>query len=95
MNPDPNVYIVPESYCPRCFHKFDRASGLALHTTGEGPRPGDLTLCIACGQLLTFTPELDVRLPSPDEFERLASDPTMTHMVESFRMAMAIVNRRN
>jgi hypothetical protein len=46
---------VPESLCPTCGHKMDRATC----TTGDyKPKFGDLTVCISCLTVLEFGPDL-------------------------------------
>jgi hypothetical protein len=46
---------IPESSCPTCDHKMDRATC----TTGDHrPEGGDLTVCISCLTVLEFGPDL-------------------------------------
>ena len=65
------IHVVVESPCPSCGVQANRAMGLA---EGGEPTPGDITLCSACGALLTFTNSMErVHLP-PEEFEKLPSE---------------------
>jgi hypothetical protein len=42
---------LPEAECPSCHYKADAATSLS----GEArPKPGDITLCINCGELAKF-----------------------------------------
>jgi hypothetical protein len=47
------------SFCPQCGYKLDAS----IHAKGEDPnppKPGDASVCINCGQVLTY--ETDCRL---------------------------------
>lgn len=43
---------VPESCCPACGRRADAAT--AVDGSGAMPSPGDVTVCIGCGDALTF-----------------------------------------
>lgn len=49
-------HTVPDSHCPVCGYHADRASN--CDGFDASPQPGDLSVCVACGAMLTFTPEL-------------------------------------
>lgn len=57
---------LPVSQCPTCETQLDAASHLAAV-----PKPGDFSICIQCGALLQFRPDLIVRLASPKALEEL------------------------
>ena len=42
---------LPQSKCPTCGYEMDSATGT---THDEDPRPGDLTVCLNCGEMLQF-----------------------------------------
>lgn len=42
---------LPESKCPFCGYVIDAYSGV---THGRGPKPGDITMCLACGSFSKF-----------------------------------------
>jgi hypothetical protein len=44
--------VVPESQCPECGHRFDRASDSEF--SGLTPAPSDIILCIKCGAILQY-----------------------------------------
>ena len=46
---------MPLTLCPNCGHKLRRASG--INTEGP-PTPGDITICIKCGKILEFQPDM-------------------------------------
>lgn len=59
--------------CPECKAPINAATSIE---SGDTPRPGDLSLCTACGAALTFfvTPtehELHVRRLTPEEWRGL------------------------
>jgi hypothetical protein len=57
---------IPECFCPTCKHPFDRA------TNGNGiaaaPNPGDVSVCVECGEYLEFNPDMTLRRLPDDEF---------------------------
>jgi len=56
------AHRLPESECPSCGYRVDAASGIS---TDEAPKPGDVTLCMKCGQVMQFTATLGVRGVQP------------------------------
>jgi hypothetical protein len=46
--------------CPWCLSEHDAASGLNHDTT---PKPGDVTLCIRCGEWCVFDDRMTLRKP--------------------------------
>lgn len=48
--------------CPECATKTDAHTGPA-----GGPRPGDLSICLYCGTLLTFTDSRTFRVATAAE----------------------------
>lgn len=55
---------VPTANCPTCKAEADAAT----HIDGEGsggPRPGDLSVCAKCGEVLQFTDGLGLKLIDP------------------------------
>ncbi len=57
-----------ETSCPKCKTRLDAATSI---DTRAQPKPGDVTICIECGLLMTFTPELDLRAMTNEEEEAL------------------------
>lgn len=47
--------VSPVGRCPDCEHYFDRST--ALNASDDEPDAGDISLCIACGAVLSFTTE--------------------------------------
>ena len=61
--------------CPYCGH---RVRGATNPTPGDPTLPGDpdvlaFSLCVKCGELGLFTPELTLRKPTPEELAGLHS----------------------
>jgi hypothetical protein len=56
--------MIGETRCPVCREINDRHTGYEDY--GQGPQPGDYSVCMGCGALGIFT-EDGVRLPTPEE----------------------------
>ena len=61
-----------ETKCLRCHHKLDAASCLA--DDAAVPKPGDITICIKCGYLMTFTDDLSFRDLTEEEVLEVTLD---------------------
>lgn len=61
---------IPESTCPRCGYKMDRASS-PWRDDGEVPKAGDYSVCMKCGAALVFNTNLTHRLMTDVEMEGL------------------------
>lgn len=62
-------------HCPKCGHILDAATGAT--DDKAVPRGGDVTLCIKCGEILTFTKDLKVRFPTKKEKLKFTSNPVV------------------
>jgi hypothetical protein len=82
--------ITPESRCPYCGHRFDRAS--SPREPQAAPSPGDLTMCIECGCLMAFDDEMKVRGLTSGELEDLITDEKLQDLVMRTRQAILITN---
>ncbi len=56
--------IMPPEACPGCGYVMDRACNPLGDRT---PRPGDVTMCIACGDILRIGPGLSLLAMTPLE----------------------------
>jgi hypothetical protein len=82
------TWELPEGKCPHCGHRLDSASHL---TERVKPRPGDLTICIACASVLRFDGALTVRQVSDALLRRIKqSDPEAA--AEAMKLQRAILN---
>lgn len=52
---------LPPCKCPTCGYKMDAATP-AYFNAKVSPRPGDLSLCMKCGEMLVFTESLTIRI---------------------------------
>lgn len=59
--------VVPESRCPFCDYRMDRAS----NADGSAPKLGDISVCICCASALVFTDDLKVRAMTAAEWRDL------------------------
>lgn len=69
----PTEYFRHEpTQCPWCNHRVDAATAIE---DGPKPKPGDLTICVACGEWSAFAEGLALRKPSQEEFTYIGEDP--------------------
>lgn len=61
-----------ESRCPTCDHLMD--SSRCATEPGADPVPGDLSLCLKCGEALCFGPDLTLHAASVAELLRLGDE---------------------
>lgn len=54
--------------CPACGYPMDCATGIGHQ---RSPSPGDVTVCISCGDISLFNDDLSLRTPSPGEMMAL------------------------
>lgn len=82
-----NTVQLRASPCPACGYKLDAAS--SLDGTLREAGPGDLTICINCGEALAFTRNLGLRKATADEMGRMERDQPSDY--RQFRRAQAII----
>jgi hypothetical protein len=64
--------ILPEQRCSRCGYRMDATtSAFGEHK----PKPGDVSLCMACGGVSVFTETLHMRAPTPEELDNINKNP--------------------
>lgn len=68
MKPPIHTVAVPMGKCSGCGYEMDRATAFRHDAS---PTPGDLTMCLECGLLHTFTEELTLKALSAAEFAAL------------------------
>lgn len=68
---DANQRPLPMCRCEVCGYEFDCAS----HSDeGKRPRPGDFSLCLKCGELYVFNPDMTVRVPTLAELKEMTGE---------------------
>ena len=72
---NPLVTRVPEVPCPLCGHLLDSVSDFE---TAARPTEGDLTVCIECAGLLTFTADRTLRVLRDGEFLALPREERLS-----------------
>jgi hypothetical protein len=58
-----------ESRCPQCNYKIDAAT--KVHGEEAAPECGDNSVCINCGQVLTYQADLTLRKATAQEISEL------------------------
>ena len=64
--------------CPHCGTVLNAAT--AAEESGGSPSPGDVTLCVECGEWCLFDDELKLKKPSDDILVEIGSDPVLRQM---------------
>lgn len=59
----------PECLCPWCGHRLGASMAADPKKPDATPKPGDLTVCFSCAQVLVFTDDLKLRASMPGEIE--------------------------
>ncbi len=72
--------------CPSCGAELDASTGVGHDNE---PKPGDVSLCAYCGEVLTFGPGLERRRLSDDELTALPAD-----VLQSLARARAMIEGR-
>ena len=72
---------VPACACPHCGHELDAA----FSTTGLRPRPkpGDVSVCIECAEVLIYGERLELLQPDPMDLLRLELSPVWESVVKA------------
>ena len=60
--------------CLYCNHKLDGATQV---NGNHQPKPGDVSICIACGNVSIFKEDMTLRKPSPEEEAEMQNDPNI------------------
>jgi transcription initiation factor IIE alpha subunit len=62
---------LPVVHCPVCNYRMDSAVSVGSQSR---PRPGDLSLCAKCGEILVYDENMGVRQPLVKEMVELPQD---------------------
>ena len=62
---------MPEAHCPNCGALFTAATCVFAE---KRPAPGDITLCVCCGEILRFEEGLTIRNLLPVEYAAIHPD---------------------
>ena len=61
--PNAATFKLPTSHCPHCQTKLDGATALQ----NSVPNPGDVSICIECGEVNVFDEAMKLRVPTKQE----------------------------
>ena len=76
--------------CVRCGYRMDAASSMFDDAT---PSPGDFTVCINCGKVMRFGPQLELQdVPTED---MLAIPAEVAHQIRQIQAGVTLLKRRN
>lgn len=72
---DDNNNPLPMCKCTVCGYEFDCATGPGVDK--KRPRPGDLALCLRCGEIHVYHTDMTVRTPTLAELNQLDEETSM------------------
>lgn len=84
---------LPPFPCPHCGTVHDAASD--ARQKAPPPKPGDLTLCIACAGVAQFTNDMKLRVMSQDEWDAYCAEhPQVLVEIRRHQQAIRRAQRR-
>jgi hypothetical protein len=85
------THHVPGAVCPVCSKLLDGATNI---NDDGAPKPGDVSVCVDCMSILTFTPDLKLRLMTQGEVQALP-EPNKAAVIKATRLVQFIrgINR--
>lgn len=75
--------------CPNCGYRIDSASGLSK----DQPDPGDVSVCMKCGEVFLFAEDLTGRKPTVQELIDIQQSPSW-HEILRVRWAIAKLHEK-
>jgi hypothetical protein len=73
-----------ESRCPQCDYKLTGAT--IIEGVDQKPEEGDSSVCLNCGQILTYKSDLTLRNASIAEVRELMDEPEVWATIEKAQM---------
>ncbi len=89
MSAQTQDYRLVESRCPQCNYKLDAAH--VAHGEDAMPSAGDASICLNCGQVLTYEPDLTLRKATAVEIRSMMEDSEAWATIEK---AQNFIRRR-
>jgi hypothetical protein len=71
-------------FCPYCNHKLDAASA-GPNNPQAVPKPGDITICIGCANVLIFDVGRRPQRPTMGELQEAMQDPSVLRAIQIIR----------
>jgi hypothetical protein len=65
------IYRTDKQLCPYCGYLFDAVG----KPTARMPRPGDMSLCLNCANLMVFLTQTTFRKPTEEELLAVSREP--------------------
>lgn len=77
--------------CLRCGYHLDATSHLSKPIS---PKPGDLTVCANCHEVMVFTRSMNLRLPTEREVFEMADDDELRRLLQAMAQFSLVEWRR-
>jgi len=88
MSDTANLHPLSPSKCPTCGFEMDTVQ--CFYDKAARPSPGDITLCMKCGDPLTFTEQLTLRAADLKDMLVLNAD---AHASWQFKRTQSAIRR--
>jgi len=75
--------------CPHCGYELDAATACDFEEAGQ-PGPGDMSICIECGEVCVFVDDINLRKPTDSELVEIAGTPGLVMAALIARMCHQI-----
>ncbi len=82
---------VPASSCPVCKARLDYATEADIGGDHHSPVPGDTSICIECGTINEYGPDMHLVEAPPARVLVLMMDPRVARAVEVLKQVKAVV----
>jgi hypothetical protein len=74
---------LPKQHCPVCGYELDAAT--CASDKVSRPKPGDVSICFKCANILVFDADMKLREPMSKEMIGIMEDETVALLVERLR----------
>lgn len=74
---DKNGQQIPECACINCGKNLDAATAALDYPKSQRPGPGDVSLCVHCGEVMVFTPDMKLRPAELNDLLKLSKAEQM------------------
>lgn len=86
------AFATRQTVCGNCGHALTQATG--VRGEAVAPKPGDVTICVECGNVMIFNEVMDVRKVTHEDLVRMPLATLITIRSAQVTIAGRLTNRR-